>query len=70
VTASDAARHRGASGRGTLLGADLKPPIIFALTDDGCLLPTQSGPPTGRFGEAIMANEIGVIANVVDPART
>jgi len=40
-----------------------------ALTDDGCMLSSQSGSPTGRFGEAVMAHGIGVIADVVDPAR-
>jgi hypothetical protein len=40
-----------------------------AITDGGCLLSSQSGLPTGRLGEAVMAHGIDVIADVVDPVR-
>ena len=54
----------GRLGRG-----DLTPPTARAFTDDDCLLSSQSGLPTGRLGEAVMAYGISVIADVVDPAR-
>ena len=56
---------------GRLIRAGIASPILpWDVVDETiAFLSSQLGPPTGRFGEAVMAHGVVLITDVVDAAR-